>query len=182
MADGLYYGVNFPFNFSDNGYYFLLSEATDEEIRSNLLHLIFTRKGSRYFLPDFGTRIYDFIFDPLDGETFESIKSEIQDQVEKYIPNLVINEISVKPYLDWEKENENSDQTSNTFNLSYDKGEITYTSLIASAGTNQQPSYETNDIFRVPGQETKEYTAKLRIEYTNNNSAFGTREFIIVNI
>lgn len=182
MADGTTYGVNFPFNTSNNGYYFLLSNTTDEEIRSNLLHLIFTRKGSRYYLPDFGTRIYDFIFDPLDGETFESIKSEIQEQVEKYIPNLIINEISVKPYLDWEKENQSSDDTNNTFSVSYEKGEITYSSMIPSAGTNQQPSYEANDIYRVPGEETKDYTAKLRIEYTNNNSSFGSREFIIVNI
>ena len=154
MADGTTYGVNFPFRPSQKGYYVSLSETTDEEIRSSLLHLILTRKGSRYFLPDFGTRIYEFIFDPLDGETFEGIKSEIQEQVEKYIPNLIINDITVTPYLDSEEV----------------PGEI------------NQELLGTSDIYRVPGANTQEYTAKLRIDYVNNNNAFGSREFIIINI
>jgi len=154
MADGTTYGINFPFRNNPKGYYFSLSETTDEEIRSNLLHLILTRKGSRYFLPDFGTRIYEFIFDPLDGETFEGIKAEIQEQVDKYIPNLIVNNISVTPYLQ-------SDEA---------PGEINYEQL------------GQNDIYKIPGSETYEYTAKLRIDYTNNNSSFGSREFIIINI
>jgi hypothetical protein len=55
MADGTTYGIVFPFRDSTKGTYFKLSELTSEEIRSNLLHLILTRKGSRYYLPDFGT-------------------------------------------------------------------------------------------------------------------------------
>jgi phage baseplate assembly protein W len=182
MADGTTYGVKFPFRQSQKNYYFSLSEKTDDEIRSNLLHLILTRKGSRYFLPDFGTRIYEFIFDPLDGETFEGIKSEIQEQVEKYIPNLIINDISVIPYLDWEKENEDPLGLDDTFNMSFSKGKITTTSIVPSSNPDQQPTFTNNDIFRVPGANTEEYTAKLRIEYTNNNNAFGSNEFIIINI
>jgi phage baseplate assembly protein W len=154
MANGTTYGVNFPFRISQQGYYFSLSQTTDEEIRSNLLHLILTKKGSRYFLPDFGTRIYEFIFDPLDGETFEGIKSEIQEQVEKYIPNLIINDITVTPYLDSEE----------------------------ALGELNQELLGTSDIYRVPGANTQEYTAKLRIDYVNNNNAFGSSEFIIINI
>ena len=103
MANGFTYGINFPFKDSYEGNYLSLSQTTEQEIRSNLIHLLLTRKGTRYYLPDFGTRIYEFIFDPLDGETFEGIKSEIQEQVEKYIPNLIINDITVTPYLDSEE-------------------------------------------------------------------------------
>jgi len=154
MADGTTYGINFPFRNNPKGYYFSLSETTDQEIRSNLLHFILTKRGTRYFLPDFGTRIYEFIFDPFDGETFEAIKSEIQEQVDKYIPNLQINDISVTPYLQ-------SDEA---------PGEI------------NQELLGQSDIYRIPGANTEEYTAKLRIDYTNNNSSFGSREFIIINI
>lgn len=154
MADGSTYGINFPFRDNPLGYYFSLSETTDQEIRSDLLHLILTKKGSRYFLPDFGTRIYEFIFDPFDGETFEAIKSDIQAQVDKYIPNLIINNISVTPYLQ-------SDEA---------PGEI------------NQELLGQSDIYRIPGANTEEYTAKLRIDYTNDNSGFGSREFIIINI
>ena len=90
MADGITYGINFPFRQSEKGFYLSLSEESSEEIRSNLLHLILTKKGSRYYLPDFGTRIYEYIFEPLDGETFDSIRTDIEQQVAKYIPNLTM--------------------------------------------------------------------------------------------
>ena len=100
MADGKTYGINFPFQDSKDGKYLSLSQTADEEIRTDLLHLILTRKGSRYYLPDFGTRIYEFIFEPMDGTSFEAIKSDIENAVEKYIPNLTINEITITPYLE----------------------------------------------------------------------------------
>jgi hypothetical protein len=34
----------------------------------------------------------------------------------------------------------------------------------------------------VPGANTEEYTAKVKIEYIDNSNAFGTREFVIINI
>ena len=90
MADGKTYGINFPFRDSFDGKYLDLSDYSDEEVRSSLIHLLLTRKGSRYFLPKFGTRLYEYIFEPLDGPTFSDIETEIRDSVETYIPNLVI--------------------------------------------------------------------------------------------
>jgi phage baseplate assembly protein W len=73
MADGITYGLTFPFRDSFDGKYLDLSDYNDEEVRSNLIHLLLSRKGSRYYLPDFGTRLYEFIFEPLDGPTFSEI-------------------------------------------------------------------------------------------------------------
>ena len=98
MANGITYGINFPFRQSINGKYLSLSQTTDEEIRSNLIHLLLTRKGFRYYLPDFGTRLFEYIFEPLDGETFETLKTEIEDSITTYIPNLTIQNISIEPY------------------------------------------------------------------------------------
>ena len=103
MAQGKTYGVNFPFLDSSMGKYLSLSETADEEIRTNLIHLLLTRKGSRYFLPDFGTRLYEFIFEPLDGPTFSEIESEIRESVQEYLPNLTITKISVKAASDGEE-------------------------------------------------------------------------------
>ena len=88
MANGKTYGITFPFRDSFDGKYLDLTEYAQEEIRTDLIHLLLTRKGSRYFLPDFGTRLYEYIFEPLDGPTFNQIEAEIRDSVEKYIPNL----------------------------------------------------------------------------------------------
>ena len=45
------YGITFPFVDSPHGFFLGLNTDTDSEVRSNLIHLIVTPKGSRYFLP-----------------------------------------------------------------------------------------------------------------------------------
>ena len=94
MANGTTYGINFPFRDSYDGKYLDLSEINDEEIRTDLIHLLLTRKGTRYYLPDFGTRLYEFIFEPLDGPTFSEIEAEIRASVEEYIPGITITKIN----------------------------------------------------------------------------------------
>jgi phage baseplate assembly protein W len=152
MAKGITYGVNFPFTDSIKGDYISLSQNPDQEIRSNLLHLLLTRKGSRYYLPDFGSRLYEFIFEPFDGITFEAVKDDIRDSVSKYIPNLVINDVIVLPYNEYESE-----------------GSLNLNNL-------------GNGVYRIAGRGTEEYTAKIRIDYTITDNAFQTRDFIIINI
>jgi len=50
--------------------------------------LLLTRKGSRYFLPQFGTRLYEFLFEPFDSLTFNAIESDIRDAIQNFMPNL----------------------------------------------------------------------------------------------
>jgi phage baseplate assembly protein W len=152
MADGFTYGINFPFKDSFDGKYLDLSDFTDEEIRTDLVHLILTRKGSRYFLPDFGTRLYEYIFEPLDGPTFSDISAEIRMAVEEYMPNLKITNISVTPASEGEE----------------NKG--TY------INENDQREYRVTNISQL------EHTAKIKIEYTITDSAFDTTDFVIINI
>ena len=79
------YGVAFPFSDSPSGYFLKTTNSPREEIKTNLIHLLLTRKGSRYFLPDFGTKLYQFIFEPIDDTTFKAIKADIIEAVETYI-------------------------------------------------------------------------------------------------
>ena len=152
MAVGKTYGINFPFRDSSKGTYFSLSEESDEEIRSSLVHLLLTRKGTRYYLPDFGTRLYEFIFEPLDGPTFSDIESEIREAVSEYIPNITITNISIQ---DASLEDEN-------------KGTF--------INSNNEREYV------VPGIGEKEHTAKIKIDYTITSSAFNPSDFVIINI
>ena len=138
MADGITYGINFPFRDSRRGDYLELTELESQEIKADLIHLLLTRKGSRYFLPQFGTRLYEFLFEPFDGLTFDAIESDIRSSVEKYIPNLLINRLTVEP-LDPEEEADDNAFTSNT---------------------------PTSPVYRYPGKGTAEYTAKIKIEYS----------------
>lgn len=90
------YGINFPFRDSSVGDFFNMTVTPEKEIRTNMIHLILTRKGSRYYMPDFGTRIYDYIFDMNDNTTYEQISSEIRESVRKYIPNVEITNLTVE--------------------------------------------------------------------------------------
>ena len=82
------YGIDFPFRDSLEGHYLKMTTTPEREVRADLIHLLLTKKGSRYFLPDFGTRLYQFIFDQNDMVTFGLIEDEIRESVKKYIPNL----------------------------------------------------------------------------------------------
>ena len=152
MANGVTYGINFPFRESFTGRYLDLSDTSDEEIRTDLVHLLLTRKGTRYFLPDFGTRLNEYIFEPLDGPTFSDIESEIRDSVEKYIPGIQITNISIKDASEGEE----------------DKG-----TFINSQGQRE---------FTVQGIAEKEHTAKIKIDYRSTNQAFESSDFVIINI
>ena len=93
-------GVAFPFQDSENGDYFQLTKTPEAEIRSDLIHLLLTKKGSRYMLPEFGTNLYQYIFEPLDSITTGKIENDIHDAVEKYIPSLKVNKIIILKFGD----------------------------------------------------------------------------------
>jgi len=152
MANGITYGISFPFVDSFTGRYLDVTNSTEGEIRGSLVHLLLTRRGSRYFLPNFGTRLYEYIFEPLDGPTFSDIESEIQDSIRTYMPNLQITNISVEPA----------------------------SAGLEDKGTTINKYGERE--FKVTNIATLEHTAKIKIDYRVLDSAFESQDFIIINI
>ena len=153
MANGITYGINFPFRESFVGKYLDISDTTEEEIRSNLVHLVLSRKGSRYFLPNFGTRLYEYIFEPLDGPTFSDIEAEIRDSIDTYLPNLQITNISITDAAE-----ENNEDTGTFIN------------------TNGEREY------KVSGIGEREHTARIKIDYRITDQALESSDFVIINI
>ena len=49
MANGKTYGINFPFRDSFNGKYLDLSDNSDEEIRTDLIHLLLILLNSIFY-------------------------------------------------------------------------------------------------------------------------------------
>jgi phage baseplate assembly protein W len=146
------YGIDYPFKDSPKGDYLNMTEIPEKEIRANLIHLLLTRKGSRYYLPDFGTRLYEYIFDQNDMVSYTHIEEEIREGVKKYIPNLDINSISITSA---------EDDPNKERSISED---------------------EDSRLFRVSDMSNQPYTAVVKIDYTVNNGAFSTSDFIILNI
>ena len=158
MANGITYGVDFPFDTSDRGDGLKMTEYFADEIRASLLHLLLTRKGSRYYLPDFGTRLYEYLFEPLDVVSFDVIESDIRDAVKKYIPNLTIINILIEPLTE--------DEEVQSTKLSVDDVGLS----------------SASKIYRSPGSGTYKNTAKIKIEFTSNTNAFAGSDFVVINI
>lgn len=95
MAQGKYINIDYPFKDSDKGFLLQLNDTDSGAIKADLMHLILTQKGQRLYMPDFGTDLMKYIFEPNDAKTLSEIKLDIQQTVKKYIPNLTVNEVEV---------------------------------------------------------------------------------------
>lgn len=96
MANLKRYGVKFPITVqSVDNTLIDLNQTKEDEVYSELVHLIFTPKGQRLRDPNFGTRLIQFIFNPNDSETWGDILTEIKDTVGKYIPSCSIKDLTI---------------------------------------------------------------------------------------
>ena len=150
------YGITFPFVDSSEGFFLGLNTDTDSEVRSNLIHLVLTPKGSRYFLPDFGTNLNKYVFELMDTTTKISIEREIREAVNKYIPGLTINSVEVKTLEDLKAEEKLNEQTTD---LSMDDGNMSFV-----------------------GEAQRNYSMRVRIDYTSGDGVFETKDFVIIDL
>jgi phage baseplate assembly protein W len=77
-------------------FYLNLNQTDRDAIRADLLHLLLTNKGERLYLPDFGSDLKKYIFEPNDAITHEEIRDNLNETIKTYIPNVIINSIEFK--------------------------------------------------------------------------------------
>lgn len=91
-----YYGIKFPFTANNiEGFFIDLNKNIEDKKTSEMLHVVLTPKGTRIREPNFGTDLIKFIFEPNDELTFENIKSDIIENVSKYVSGLEVNDVNV---------------------------------------------------------------------------------------
>jgi hypothetical protein len=96
MARKKYINIDFPFVDSKEGFYFNLTQTDQAAIRADLLHLLLTNKGERLYMPEFGSDLKKYIFEPNDSITHSEIKDNLNETIKRYLPNLVIDSIEFK--------------------------------------------------------------------------------------
>lgn len=89
-------GIDYPFRESPKGYYLNLTTTDADEVRGNLMHLLLTNKGERFMMPEFGTDLIKYIYEPMNSKTLTDLKLEINDTIKKYIPNLQLDDIVIE--------------------------------------------------------------------------------------
>lgn len=70
-----------------------------ELVKLDLLNHIFTRKGERVMMPQFGTRIPDLAFEPLDDMTLMILETDLRSVV-TFDPRVQLINMSIIPYPD----------------------------------------------------------------------------------
>ena len=96
MAKRQFFGIKFPFTHNEFTKFFVDANMTEKDkVRSQIMHVIFTPKGQRIRNPEFGTDLIKYIFSPSDGESWEGVKNEITASVQRFVPNVVLNDIRV---------------------------------------------------------------------------------------
>lgn len=67
-------------------------------IRNSIVNILGTRPGERFLLPEFGSRIDQFLFRPVSKDVATAIGNEILYSIEKWEPRVIIENITVTGY------------------------------------------------------------------------------------
>tara|TARA_A100000164_G_C21899087_1_gene769531 strand:+ start:1292 stop:1699 length:408 start_codon:yes stop_codon:yes gene_type:complete len=100
-------GFGFPLN---GDAVFVPTFFTRDQIKANMINYLLTNKGERVFRPNFGADLRNLLFENILDVTTEDLKSNIQNDISVFFPNVEVVEI--------EFNNQPDDNTIN-FNLKY---------------------------------------------------------------
>ena len=87
-------GITLPIQ-RGNGGYFAQSYQTSEQVKSNIKNLILTRKGERLMHPNFGTDLYNTLFNQNTDDLDSEIERSIDRAIQEWMPYISIDEILV---------------------------------------------------------------------------------------
>ncbi len=92
VIDKKIYGLGFPIQSTKRGIF--IKQTGIELVKNNLIQLIKTERGERVMLPNYGISLRKFLFEPLDEELFNSLKNEVINSINAYMPEVEIIKIS----------------------------------------------------------------------------------------
>lgn len=91
-----YYGIKFPFTSNnEDGLFVDLNDNLNEKVGSEIAHVILTPKKSRIRMPNFGTDLIKYLFNPNDETSWDDVKEEIKKSVSTFVPNASITDVNV---------------------------------------------------------------------------------------
>lgn len=68
---------------------------TKDAIRTNLINYFLTGKGERYFNPSFGTIIRSLMFENINQDLIDRVKSTVRSGLNEYFPQVVPTDFQV---------------------------------------------------------------------------------------
>jgi len=120
------YNITFPFRDDNETNKFIsMNQITKDSYSSNLLLLLLTAKGERYYENDYGTNLLKYIFEPNDNLTAELVEEEIRNTVSLYMPEIKITSVN----FNWNTDDNGNPINDNQLNVNiqfiYTEGSLT---------------------------------------------------------
>lgn len=101
MARTQKYGIKFPIKIESKKTLLDLNETRADEVKSQLIHLIFTPQGQKLRDPLFGTNLIKYLFSEMNDKiTWDDVIFEIKDKVSKFVSNCEIQDVLTEPVGD----------------------------------------------------------------------------------
>lgn len=119
------YNITFPFkdDLTTRGL-LSMNRVSKDSYSSNLLLLLLTQKGERYYESDFGTNLLKYIFEPNDSLTSAQVEEEIKNTVSLYIPDIKITSVTFNWLYDDNKQPISDNQLNVNVKFVYTEGSL----------------------------------------------------------
>ena len=88
-----YIGLSFPLR-KDNNTDFAMTRNSLQQAKHNLKNLLLTFPGERVGQPEFGSRMREICFEPIDDDLPSKIEEEIRRAVSSWLPYINIQEVN----------------------------------------------------------------------------------------
>lgn len=95
QSDILGSGWHFPLRINERGGIALARE--DEELEQSLELILATPIGSRHMRPEFGSRLHELVFAPINPSTFALARHFVEEAVGYWEPRVELSAIEVEP-------------------------------------------------------------------------------------
>jgi len=91
-------GIALPFNAPG---VFRTTYTTQESIKYNLINWFLTNRPERYLNPLFGGNLRNFIFEQITQNNLSGLKGNIQNQLNAFFPNIIVDKLDVLSNQDY---------------------------------------------------------------------------------
>ena len=88
------YGVTLPITHGPQGY-FAQSYTALEQVKSNLVLLLQTKKGERRMNPDFGSGLWNVLFENITDNLNAIIDTTIRKDISTWMPYVIVKSVDV---------------------------------------------------------------------------------------
>jgi phage baseplate assembly protein W len=70
-----------------------LNRTLGETIKQNFKNMVLTMPGERIMIPEFGVGLYGYLFENVNGNTFDALVERLTEQTQTYMPMINLQNI-----------------------------------------------------------------------------------------